>query len=260
MLLCIVLHILRKPSVILHISCLEQLAQTRFIFGTDHTYRVFGRLSFSSLEGLKFRLESFKKIDDIALNGIREEELFQDVKYWLRLKIQIILEEFMEITPTKPIQRKSPTMMYMILLQSQKFASTLMAMYLEYRNMLDIDDTLGKYIGDLTGDSPFQESIFVRILAHQSGLKSWIPFYIKTMSEGEKSKAVYIVINPDSIFTIKVAEGMYQKNNYPDIMYDRILSTSLGSKKYKYSDLCYYFTQKVFESILHPKQKDLSMK
>ena len=41
-------------------------------------------------------------------------------------------------------------------------ASTMMAMYLEYRNMLDIDDTLGKYIGDLTGDSPFQESIFVK--------------------------------------------------------------------------------------------------
>ena len=39
-------------------------------------------------------------------------------------------------------------------------------------------------------------------------------------------------------------------------MYDRILSTSLGSKKYKYSDLCYYFTQKVFESILHQKQED----
>jgi len=49
---------------------------------------------------------------------------------------------------------------------------------------------------------------------------------------------------------------MYLKNDYPNVMYDRILSTSLGSKKYKYSDLCYYFTQKVFESILNEKQED----
>ena len=64
----------------------------------------------------------------------------------------------------------------MILLLSQKLPSTMMAMYLEYRNMLDIDDTLGKYIGDLTGDSPFQESIFVKCWHINRSLKSWIPF------------------------------------------------------------------------------------
>ena len=111
----------------------------------------------------------------------------------------------MEITPTKPIQRKSPTMMYMILLLSQKIAaSTMMAMYLEYRNMLDIDDTLGKYIGDLTGDSPFSRINIREMLAHQSGLKSWIPFYIKTMSDGKIKSSLYRN-KPDSIFTIKMA-------------------------------------------------------
>ena len=79
------------------------------------------------------------------------------------------------------------------------------------------------------------------MMAHQAGLKSWIPFYIKTMSEGKLKNSLYRN-QPDSIFSIKVAENIFLKNDYPDIMYKRILSTSLGSKKYKYSDLCFFFT------------------
>ena len=121
--------------------------------------------------------------------------------------------------------------------------------------MLDIDDTLGKYIKDITGDTDFSKIKIREMMAHQSGLKSWIPFYLKTMSEGQLKKNLYRSI-PDSLYNIKVADDIYLKSDYEQTMYDRILNTSLGSKKYKYSDLCYYFTQKVFESILQEKQED----
>ena len=214
-----------------------------------------GRLSFSSLDEAQIPLESFKKIDDIALNGIREGA-FPGCQVLVAVKDSIIFRRsYGNHTYEADSKKVSNDDVYDIASITKIAASTMMAMYLEYRNMLDIDDTLGKYIGDLTGDSPFSRINIREMLAHQSGLKSWIPFYIKTMSEGKIKSSLYRN-KPDSIFTIKVAEDMYLKNNYPYIMYDRILSTSLGSKKYKYSDLCYYFTQKVFESILHQKQED----
>jgi CubicO group peptidase (beta-lactamase class C family) len=39
-------------------------------------------------------------------------------------------------------------------------------------------------------------------------------------------------------------------------MYKQIVTTPLGAKKYEYSDLCYYFTQKIIEKIIQKKQND----
>jgi beta-N-acetylhexosaminidase len=214
-----------------------------------------GRLSFSSLEEAEISTQSFKKIDEIALNGIKEGA-FPGCQVVVAVKDSIV---FRKSYGTHTYEQDSKKVhnddVYDIASITKIAASTMIAMYLEYRNMLDIDDTLGKYISDVTGNSPFSKIKIREMLAHQSGLKSWIPFYIKTMSQGQLKQSLYRS-KPDSIYNIKVAENMYLKNDYPNVMYDRILSTSLGSKKYKYSDLCYYFTQKVFESILNEKQED----
>jgi CubicO group peptidase (beta-lactamase class C family) len=74
------------------------------------------------------------------------------------------------------------------------------------------------------------------------------------MSNWELRKDLYRT-KPDSIFTLEVAKNIYLKKDYPQTMFNRILNTSLGARKYKYSDLCYYFTQKVFESILNENQE-----
>ena len=90
-------------------------------------------------------------------------------------------------------------------------------------------------------------------MAHQAGLKSWIPFYLKTLNEGELDPEIY-QNQRDSVYSIQVADRIFIRGDYPEIMYERILRTPLGRKKYKYSDLCYYFTQKVIESIIDQPQ------
>ena len=213
-----------------------------------------GRLSFSSLEEAQIPTGSFKRIDDIALNGI-SEGAFPGCQILVSVKDSIVFRKSYG-THTYDIPSKKVTNddLYDIASITKIAASTMIAMYLEYRNMLDIDDTLGKYISDITGNTPFSKIKIREMMAHQSGLKSWIPFYLKTMSEGQLKKDLYRT-EEDSIYNIKVAEDIYLKNEYPQTMYNRILSTSLGKKKYKYSDLCYYFTQKVFESILNQNQE-----
>lgn len=214
-----------------------------------------GRLSFSSLKDAGIPEGSFKKIDEIALNGI-SEGAFPGCQVLVAVKDSIVYRKSYG-THTYDIDSKKVKNddVYDIASITKIAASTMIAMYLEYRGMLDIDDTLGKYITNITGDTEFSKIKIREMMAHQSGLKSWIPFYLKTMSEGQLKKNLYRSI-PNSIYNIKVADDIYLKSDYEQTMYDRILNTSLGSKKYKYSDLCYYFTQKVFESILQEKQED----
>ena len=51
-------------------------------------------------------------------------------------------------------------------------------------------------------------------------------------------------------------ENIFIKPSYVDSMYAQIFQTPLGAKKYVYSDLCYYFTQKILEKQINCKQDE----
>jgi len=213
-----------------------------------------GRLKFSEPEDVGITRESLKGIDRIAHNAI-QEEAFPGCQVVVAVKGSIIYREsFGNHTYEPNSTRVTNDNLYDIASITKIAGSTLIAMFLEYHNMLDIDDTLGKYIPEITGNTPFSQIKIREMMAHQAGLKSWIPFYLKTMSDGKLNHSLYRKVK-DSVFSIQVADNIYLKNTYPNKMYQRILNTNLGSKKYKYSDLCYYFTQKVFEHILQEKQE-----
>jgi beta-N-acetylhexosaminidase len=94
-------------------------------------------------------------------------------------------------------------------------ATSLCLMKLNQSGYFDLDDKLAKHMPDLRtlelGTRTFRE-----VLAHQSGLYPWIPFYVETL--------------PDSIDEVPI-----------DTMYQRIYDSELRpAGKYRYSDLGYY--------------------
>ncbi len=213
-----------------------------------------GRLRFSEPEDVGISTAQLNGIDRIALNGI-EEGAFPGCQVAVAVKGSIIYRKsFGTHTYEKDSRKVGNDDIYDIASITKIAGSTLIAMNLEYHNMLDIDDTLGKYIPDVTGNTGFSSIVIREMMAHQAGLKSWIPFYLKTLSDGQLKSSLYRKVR-DSIYSIQVADGIFLKNTYEEFMYKRILNTSLGKKKYKYSDLCYYFTQKVFERILKQNQE-----
>jgi len=223
-------------------------------YGLSFSTNPNGRLRFSNPEQEGLKPSSFDKIGMIANNAIKEGA-FPGCQILVASKGAIIYREsFGRHTYNDTSKEVNNNDVYDIASVTKIASSTLISMYLEHRNMLDIDDTLGKYIPELTSNTPFAQIKIREMLAHQSGLKSWIPFYLKTMSSWELRKDLYRS-KPDSVFNIEVAKDIYLKSDYPKTMYERILSTNLGAKKYKYSDLCYYFTQKVFERILNENQE-----
>jgi CubicO group peptidase (beta-lactamase class C family) len=83
-------------------------------------------------------------------------------------------------------------------------------------------------------------------MAHQAGLTPWIPFYKRTLKSGMPDQSLYSSSKREG-FTQQVAKDVYIRNTYTDSIYEQILQTPLGQKKYEYSDLGYYFIKKILE-------------
>lgn len=136
-----------------------------------------------------------------------------------------------------------------------KIASTaLILMDLESKNQFSSDSTLGNYLPELLDSSDYKNLNISDILTHQAGLASWIPFFFKTLNDGMPSYELYSKL-PSSIHQNRVAEDLYMLSSYRDTIFQRILETKLKKKKkYKYSDLGYYFMNEIIKQITNENQ------
>lgn len=212
-----------------------------------------GRLKFTTPEEVGIDPSKLHKIDEIALNGI-------NVGAYPGCQIVVAIED-------KIIYRKSfgfhtydrkelPVRdddLYDIASITKIAASTLLAMHLNWKNKFDLNKTLKEYIPEVTGKSEYGSIVIREMMAHQSGLTPFIAFYKKTLTNGQLNQQIYSVEQKDG-YDLKVAENLFLKRSYRDSIYKQIISTPLGAKKYEYSDLCYYFTQKIMEKQIGERQ------
>ncbi|MCB0794369.1 MAG: serine hydrolase [Flavobacteriales bacterium] len=129
-------------------------------------------------------------------------------------------------------------------------ATTLALMALVDEGRLDLDADLGTYLPVLRTRSPGHAQLGIReVLAHQAGLKDWIPFYKKLMQD-KKLRPGVVVEKPDPTHTLRVAERVYIDPAYKDSLRQWMLDAPLSAKKeYKYSDLGMLLMQWVVEEV-----------
>jgi CubicO group peptidase (beta-lactamase class C family) len=212
-----------------------------------------GRLSHCSPEELGYSGEAFKKIDQIALNGI-EAGAYPGCQIVVAVKGAVIYRKSFGKTvyggEGEPITN---TDLYDIASITKIASSTLMAMQLNYQGKLDLDETVGKYVPELTSKTEYNNIVLREMMTHQAGLVPFIPFYKRTVRAGKPSSTYYSK-EKSGEFTVPVAKDLYLRQDYKDSMYAQIFSNPLKEKKYVYSDLCYYFMQPIFEKITGEKQ------
>ena len=138
-----------------------------------------------------------------------------------------------------------------------KIVSTMASvMKMQQEGLLDVDKTLGDYLDVISDTSEYKSMVISDILTHQAGLVPWIPFYLKTLSEGGPNPKYY-KNKKQGEFKVRVAEDLYLHQNQQDTLLERILSTKLREeKKYKYSDLGYYLMKEIVENISGKKLED----
>ncbi len=228
-------------------------AMGNFKIGDGISTKANGRLKFGLPEELGIDAERLKEIDKIALNGIASGA-YPGCQVVVSVKGNIIYRKsFGE--QTKDGNKVKDTDLYDIASITKIAASTLLTMHLCDAGLLNIDKKLGDYIPEVTGNGPYSQINIREMLAHQAGLTPFIKFYSKSMSNGTLLPSIYAT-DKKAGYELKVADGIYMRNDYVDTIYKQIINTPLGLKKYVYSDLCFYFIQKINEKIVQQKQND----
>jgi beta-glucosidase-like glycosyl hydrolase/CubicO group peptidase (beta-lactamase class C family) len=128
-------------------------------------------------------------------------------------------------------------------------ATTIAVMKLYDEGKLDLEKKLGDYLPAVRGTN--KENLLIsKILLHQAGLVSYIPFYKETIdSSGKPLPGIYADKKKDS-FTIRVADHFYMSAGWLDTIQQRILKSPLGpADKYVYSDNDFIFLGKIVEEI-----------
>lgn len=204
------------------------------------------RFKYTEPEEVGINQSDLFPIDSIALNGIAEHA-YPGCQVLVAKKGKVIYNKsFGHHTYDKKRVVKNSDI-YDLASITKISASLLSLMRLQDENKFSLDSTLSSYLSDLIPDSSAYGDLGLKeILAHQSGLQAWVPFYIKTMVKGVPKYDIYS-LDSNATYPHRVAENFYINKYYPDTIYQRILRGPIKEKTYRYSDLGYYFMMKIIE-------------
>ena len=128
-------------------------------------------------------------------------------------------------------------------------ATTISIMKLVDEGKVELDKTLGTYL-PWVRKSDKKNLTIENILLHQAGLVAYIPFFKETLDKDGNPLPSIFHTQKSKDFNVRVAQGMYIRNDYIDTMYQKILKSKLGpSGKYIYSDNDFIFLGKIVEQI-----------
>ena len=215
------------------------------------------RIKYSTPYELGLNEDTLKKVDSVIRNAIEVKATPGATVIAIKNGIVFYHKSFGYHTYAKKIKNKNSNIYDLASLT--KISSTLPSLMKFYEEgKININSKLSKYLPELKGTN--KENIIIKdILAHQARLKPWIPFYVDTYVDEEKTK-----LNPKiyskttkGIYTVQVAKNMYIRKDYIDTIYQKIYDSELRShKKYKYSDLGFIMFHKLIEDISKEKQED----
>lgn len=129
----------------------------------------------------------------------------------------------------------------------------LMKLYEEEK--FDLDTTLGTYLPYFHKRNK-KDLTFREILAHQAGLKSWIPYWKTTIKKNGKYRRKTLSSTESVDYPYEITEGLFLHKDYKDKIYKQIRKSKLGEKKYLYSGLIFYIFPDIIETITGEKYTD----
>lgn len=203
------------------------------------------RFKYTIPEELGADSKELSRIDSIALKGIKDK-VYPGCQILVAKNGKVIYQKsFGYHTYENKIIVKNDDL-YDLASITKVAATTASIMKLMDEKKISLDERLSTYLPELAGSN--KENITLReMLTHQSGLRDWIPFWMKTMEKGVYKPGIYNKVRNDE-YPDRVADYMYIHKNYVDTVYKQIIQSPIKeSGKYVYSDLGYYFLKKIIE-------------
>ena len=205
-----------------------------------------GFLSPESLSVSLIDNQYIRKIDSLLIDGINQKA-YPGCQVLAMKDGKIIYEGNYGKFTYEGEQTVHQDAVYDIASLTKLFASSFALMKLYDEGKLDVNSTLGDFF-PFMNQSDKGNIKLIEFLTHQSGMTPWIPIYKMTC----KDKCLDVNYYRESIdeeHTVRVAKNMYLSDEFKYEIYDTIMKSELKEKKYKYSDLGFYFVPGIVESI-----------
>lgn len=128
-------------------------------------------------------------------------------------------------------------------------AATISIMKLVDEGKLDINQPIGNYLPQLKGTN--KANIIIKdMMAHISGLKSWIPFYRATVDKRKKPMPEFYQFSPNNGYETPVARNLYMKTEYEKEIWKQIYESEVKPRgRYVYSDLGFYLAAAIVQEL-----------
>lgn len=223
--------------------------------GMGETTRAIGRLGYSLPEDVAMDSRILDKIDLIAHEAITDQAT-PGCQVLVAKDGKVVFQRSYGYFTYDSLQKVTDETVY-DLASITKVAATLQTiMFLEGREVLDLDKPLSAYLPEVMGTN--KEDLIIRdILLHQAGLVPYIPFWRRTVNEFGAMSDFYSQF-PMENFQNQVSLNLYGINSLEDSLWQWTIDSDLRWKHkkrkpydYKYSDLGFYILKQLSERLLN---------
>lgn len=227
--------------------------------GTQFTYGVGGflsglnRLSYGTPESVGLNSKKLNQIDEVVDKAIKIQAT-PGANVLVVKDGKVVFERSYGQLEYRNSPKVNSETVYDLASITKVLATTQAVMFLESRGELDMNKTLGDYLPELRGTNK-ANLVLKDVMAHEAGLKAFIPHYVNTVESGQWRSDYY---QPSSSpgFTRPVSNEMYANDALRDSIWQWTVESELlpkrgGRNRYVYSDLTMYFMQAVVERIVN---------
>ncbi len=210
----------------------------------SHTLK---RLGYGVPESVGMSSAKLTKVDSLA-GVILQQKMAPGMQILVARKGVVVYEKSFGKHSDSSSPNVKNTDVYDVASLTKILASLPLLMEQYDHNTIRLDTKLEELLPELKGTNKANLTI-QEVLSHNSRLKAWIPFYLKSLDSITKkpdSRYYNKQLTPD--FTRKVAQNLYINEAYQDSIFTRIKDSDLREKPgYKYSDIGYYLFKRYLE-------------
>ena len=207
-------------------------------------------LSYTIPEEIKINsVELENKIDSIAFLGI-DSAAYPGCQVLITKNGKVIFHKCYGYHTYEKIQKVKPENLYDWASITKVTGPLPALMKLVDENKINLDASFSRYWPNFKGTN--KESLKVReILAHQSGLASWIPFWqMAAKKNGSLDRSVF-KHRPTKKINVRVSNQLFMNEEFRETMNDTIQNSELlPRKKYLYSGLSFYLYPEIISNFV----------
>ena len=190
--------------------------------------------------------EFTQKIDSIALNGI-EIGAYPGCQIFAMKDGKVIYDKCFGHFTYDGGHEVQHDDVYDIASLTKVFATTFAMMKLYDDGKISLESKLGDYFPYLKNTDKGDIKL-IEIMTHQAGFTSWIPIYQSMLKDGKPDPDIFRK-SIDEDHTVRVAKDMYISKDFKFDVFETVKVSTMGDKKYKYSDLGFYLLPQIVEMV-----------